>query len=72
MARLRKRHLQPYPRYPGGIETASRVKLHDSNVIFVNFHTLLQSIEFVVVLVLVPRPRLNSDSRERKVSDSIA
>ena len=32
---------------------------HESNVIFVNIHTLLQSIEFVVVLVLVLvlRPR---------------
>jgi hypothetical protein len=28
-----------------------------SNVIFVKFHTLLQSTDFVVVLVLVPRPR---------------
>jgi len=34
------------------------MKLHESNVIFVNFHTLLQSTDFVlvVVLVLIPRP----------------
>ena len=34
------------------------MKLHESNVIFVNFHTLLQSKDFVVVLVLVLVPRL--------------
>jgi len=32
------------------------MKLHESNVIFVKFHTRLQSTDFVVVLVLVPRP----------------
>ncbi len=35
-------------------------KLRESNVIFVNFHTRLQSTDFIVV-VLVLRPRLNSD-----------
>ena len=39
------------------------MKLHESNAIFVNFPTLLQSTDFVVVLVLVlvPRPLYNSD-----------
>ena len=32
-----------------------------SNVIFMKFHTRLQSTDFVVVLVLVPRPLENSD-----------
>ena len=31
---------------------------HESNVIFVKFHTRLQSTDFVVVLVLVLVPRL--------------
>jgi len=38
------------------------MKLRESIVIFVNFHKKLQSMDFiVVVLVLVLRPRLNSD-----------
>ena len=36
------------------------MKLLESNIIFVNFHTRLQSTDFIVV-VLVLRPRLNSD-----------
>ncbi|CAB1061457.1 hypothetical protein D1BOALGB6SA_6230 [Olavius sp. associated proteobacterium Delta 1] len=39
----------------------SRVKLHESNGIFVNLHTLLQSTDFVVVLVLVLDKILNHE-----------
>ncbi len=36
----------------------TRMKLHESNVSFVKFHTQLQRTDFVlvVVLVIVPRP----------------
>ncbi|MBT8366806.1 MAG: hypothetical protein KJP23_19115, partial [Deltaproteobacteria bacterium] len=48
---------------PCAFKSIALMKLHESNAIFVKFHTRLQSKDFVlvVILVLVLRPLRNSD-----------
>ena len=48
------------------------MKLRESNIIFVKFHTQLQSKDFVVVLVLVlvPRNPYNSDFEDEYEDDN--
>ncbi len=44
------------------------MKLHESNVIFVNFHTLLQSKDFVLVLdkILIPEDEHENEDEYEK------